>query len=66
MFYIKSGDVGSNSYNVMERGRINEFGEAYCVSMGETYEDARHITDALNRDEALDATPYPLSKETRQ
>lgn len=39
-----------NSASVFERGRLNEFGERYCVEAGLTYEQARRLARRLNGD----------------
>ena len=49
-----------NSYSVFERGKLNEFGEAFCIVPLVSYEEAVECKDNLDKyDEA-----YP-SKETK-
>lgn len=47
-FYIKSAEPGSKSFNVMQRGRRNQFGEPYCVESHMTWNEAVALVEKLN------------------
>ena len=48
---------GQELYHVFERGRLNEFGEPYCVCPFLFYDQARRMADDLNKR----ARPLPMN-----
>ncbi len=46
-FYVKAS-VHDNSYSVFDRGRLNEWGEPYCVHCALTYQQAVSAANKLN------------------
>lgn len=57
-YYIRYAPA-HNSYSVFERGRLNEFGERFCIVPLVTYEEAVDCKDNLDKY----SEAYP-SKET--
>lgn len=47
-FMRPSKDDPENSWSVFEKGRLNSFGEPYCVLPSVTYEEARKFINLSN------------------
>lgn len=47
---------GEELYHVFERGRVNEWGEPYCVSPFLTFESAQDLIEELSTSATNEAT----------